>query len=278
MIILYLAFLYFVFGAIIGSFLNVLVLRRGTSLSVVTGSSMCFSCGKKLHWYELIPILSFAIQGGKCRGCHAKISWQYPLIETLCGLLFVLTLWQVDFYGSDLLLTISLLFVGLLLAVAVYDFKHKIIPNSWVLTLTLLALAKVLIIIVLTTSTISSFGSLWSVIVNNVWLLLSGPLLALPLFLLWLVSGGRWIGLGDAKLELALGWFLGLVFGVSQLFLAFWLGAIVAIFILILGLKMFHKRFTVKSEIPFAPFLIIAFYLVYFWSFDVSGLNFLINP
>ena len=82
--------LIFVFGTIIGSFLNVVILRYGTGKSFAKGSSQCFSCGKKLSWYELVPILSFLFQKGKCKGCGSKISWQYPLIETITGVLFLL--------------------------------------------------------------------------------------------------------------------------------------------------------------------------------------------
>src|SRR3989339_930062 len=83
-------FIVFCFGAIIGSFLNVVTLRLGTGESVVSGGSKCFSCGKKLKWIELVPIFSFLIQKGRCRECKSKISLQYPAVEILTGLVFLL--------------------------------------------------------------------------------------------------------------------------------------------------------------------------------------------
>ena len=89
MLNLYFAILFFIFGTIVGSFLNVLILRYNTGISAARGRSFCFSCGKNLNWLELVPVLSFLFQKGKCRGCKSKISWQYPLVECLTGLLFV---------------------------------------------------------------------------------------------------------------------------------------------------------------------------------------------
>ena len=83
----HIAVLVFILGTIIGSFLNVLILRYGKK--DITGRSACPFCGKTLQWYELIPILSFIIQRGKCRLCESKISWQYPLVEFATGSIFV---------------------------------------------------------------------------------------------------------------------------------------------------------------------------------------------
>src|SRR6185369_13016413 len=85
-----LIFIILVFGILVGSFLNVVTLRWNTGMSISRGRSKCFSCGKDLKWYELLPVASFAAQRGKCRGCEAKISWQYPLVELASGLCFVL--------------------------------------------------------------------------------------------------------------------------------------------------------------------------------------------
>ena len=78
----------FVFGAIVGSFLNVIILRLNTGKSIVSGRSKCFTCAKKLKWHELLPIASFVFLRGKCSACKAKISWQYPGVETITGIFF----------------------------------------------------------------------------------------------------------------------------------------------------------------------------------------------
>ncbi|MBX4211124.1 hypothetical protein KW783_04110, partial [Candidatus Parcubacteria bacterium] len=93
-------------------------------------------------------------------------------------------------------------------------------------------------------------------------------------FLLWLVSGGRWIGFGDAKLAAGIGWLLGLAYGLSALFLAFWIGAAFSIvYIAISRLFLGQKNLTMKSEIPFAPFLIAALFIVFLFHIDVVGLT-----
>ena len=255
----------FIFGAIIGSFLNVVVLRYQTGLSVVKGQSICFSCSKTLCWYELVPIFSFLVQKGRCRKCLSKISWQYPAVEFISASLFLATFWHLG--GLSAIwwqLVLTLIFISLLIIIAVYDLKHKIIPDGWALSLAIIAV----IYITCNFWPIIGHGSFWD------WL--AGPIIAAPLALLWLVSSGRWMGLGDAKLMLGLGWFLGLSEGLSSLIMGFWLGAIYGLFIMFFGLSLFGKKITIKSEVPFAPFLILGWIIAYFVGLDLLHLNFLI--
>jgi leader peptidase (prepilin peptidase)/N-methyltransferase len=130
----------FVFGSIIGSFLNVVVLRHNTG-KTIGGRSQCFSCGKQLHWYELFPVFSFAFLMGKCSKCKSKISWQYPLVEVITGTVFLLTIANATgpietFVGltpeAFASLFIRLISFCFLIAISVYDMKHKIIPDEWV--------------------------------------------------------------------------------------------------------------------------------------------------
>src|SRR3989344_5385384 len=134
----------FSFGTIIGSFLNVLVLRLGTGEAIGRGRSRCFSCGKTLTWRELIPLVSFITQKGKCRLCGSRISWQYPIVEFITGLVFLLValkllhyqfaevgLSYVGFYFFGAFAYWSAIF-SILIAISVYDFRHKIIPNQLV--------------------------------------------------------------------------------------------------------------------------------------------------
>jgi len=208
-------------GLIIGSFLNVLILRLNTGRSVIKGRSQCFSCGHKLRWYELVPVVSFVLQHGRCRSCKSRISWQYLIIEISTSILFVLLAWRV----------FPLLYypiTALLIAILVYDLKHKIIPD-------------VLVYIFIILAAIS--GQEW----------LTGFALFSFFVFLWFVSRGKWMGFGDAKLVLGIGFLLGPSLSASAMLIAFWSGALVGITLLFVS----RGGVTMKSEIPFAPFLIL---------------------
>lgn len=250
----------FIFGAIVGSFLNVVIYRYNTGAPIVHGRSMCFSCGKKLSWYELIPIVSFVIQRGKCGTCKSKLSWQYPIVEITTGLLFL----GVFLTGLPALTMVYLLtVVSILVVIAVYDMRHKIIPNGLVYAFIFLTLFALVF-----NASVTSFVFLWD------WL--AGPMLFLPFAALWFFSKGTWMGFGDAKLAWGIGWFLGLYMGASAIILSFWIGAIWGLALIGLGkaggLFPRLKRFTIKSEIPFGPFLILGTLLVFFFGVDVFSL------
>ncbi len=265
----------FIFGAIIGSFLNVVILRYNTG-TTIGGRSYCFSCGKTLHWYELIPLFSFLAQLGKCRSCKAKISWQYPLVEALTGVLFVVTFFSLlgVQYGKQLFV-FDCVIESLLVVMVVYDIRHKIIPDGIVYAFTLLSFGKILVMTPF--RELLTFPALWN--------LLAGPILFLcPFFLLWFISKGKWMGLGDGKLALGIGWFLGLAYGISAIIIGFWIGAVFGILILLMQKLTKGKtalisslgNLTMKSEIPFGPFLILGLLLVFFFHIDVTGLSYLL--
>lgn len=261
----------FILGAIIGSFLNVVALRYNTGKSVA-GRSGCFTCGGSLRWYELIPIVSFFMQKGRCRTCYTRIAWQYPIVETVTGLIFALILPPLTFFtlslvGADISVSsaelISAFFVliifCLLIIITVYDFRHKIIPDGLVYAFIILSFAGLFV----------HFADPLSLRIPSEFELYAGPMLFVPFFLLWLISRGRWIGLGDGKLVLGMGWFLGLSASISAVILAFWMGAVWSIF----ALYFSRKHLTMKSELPFAPFLILGFTIAYFFQPDILHLN-----
>ncbi len=244
----------FIFGLLIGSFLNVVGLRYNTGMSL-GGRSKCFSCSKELTWSELIPVMSFLFQRGKCRKCKSKISWQYPVIELLSGVLFVLlfiTFPPTDLFSAFTLLTYFII-TGLLVVITLYDIKHKIIPDGLVYTFAAIALLRLFV------------GSDFSFQIPSTLDLLAGPILALPFALIWYFSKGKWMGLGDAKLILGIGWLLGLVPGISALALSFWIAAPVSLVWMYVVLRKFKSHY----EIPFGPYLIVGMYLVLIFGIDV---------
>ncbi len=231
-----------IFGAILGSFLNALSFRYNTGRSVLRGRSKCLRCGHTLLWLDLIPVFSWLILAGRCRYCGAKISWQYPLVECAAAALsagvYVLHP-EPALYALGTALWMTLLFLF------VYDLRHSVLP------LPALALAAVLALL-----------QVW-IAGFDVWHLLAGPILAAPLLLISLVSAGRWMGWGDGILQLSLGWAVGLTAGFSALCIAFWSGACVGIALLYVA-----KGITMKSEVPFAPFLIVGAGVAYFFHVD----------
>lgn len=254
----------FCLGAIVGSFLNVVSLRFNTGRSFVSGRSGCFSCGRQIRWYENIPIVSFVLLGGRCAGCKSKISWQYPLAELATASIFLLgflkfqPLLNISLF-SFIFAFVSFIFTSMfLILIFIYDLRHKIIPNEFVYPFILL-------------TGVSMFVSGGYFNVPSLLQVLAGPLLSLPFFFLWVVSSGRWIGFADGKLAIGIGWWLGLVSGISAITLAFWMGAVWAIVLLILqktNLFNFHQGITIKSEVPFGPFLISAFFIATFVHLD----------
>jgi len=258
-----------ILGALIGSFLNVVILRYNTGRGI-GGRSGCFSCGKILSWFELIPLVSYFIQKGKCLTCKSAISSQYPLVEGATALLFaaiayvnlipfdgVFTIYQiVDFF-------LVLTSVSLLIVIFVYDYHHKIIPDALSFSFGFFALIRLVLI------------NQWALFQFPHYLnLLAGPILALPFVLVWYFSKGKWMGLGDGKLALGIGWFLGFIGGLSAVCLSFWVGTIISLGLIAIQKSLHEKhRLTLKSEVPFAPFLIIGLLIVYFFPIDIFHIN-----
>lgn len=248
----------FVFGLIVGSFLNVVVYRYNSGVTL-GGRSMCFSCGKTLRWYELVPVVSFLVQKGRCRTCKTRISWQYPSVELLTGVLFVGAFLTA---GSYLRFAYLLIQLSLLVVIGVYDLRHKIIPDLFSYLFAGIAFAYLVSMFVLN-------GFQFSVYWPD---LIAGPVYFAPFAALWYFSRGTWMGFGDAKLALGIGWFLGMGRAYLAMFLSFWIGSIVGIILMLYsryGGSRAGKakgKVTMKSEIPFGPFLIIGLLIMTFFS------------
>lgn len=244
----------FIFGTVVGSFLNVVALRFNTGMTL-GGRSKCMTCGKTLTWMELVPIFSFLAQRGACKKCSTKISWQYPLVEFAAGALFILIFFVYPPLTpmAGAMTAFYLVCTCILLVITVYDIKHKIIPNKFVYTFDALALISLFV-----------GGSSWFHM-PSYWTLLAGPLLALPFALIWLFSKGTWMGLGDAKLIVGIGWILGLGAGLNALVLSFWIAAAVSV----AWLLLIKGKFKARTEIPFGPYLILGMYLVLIFHIQV---------
>ncbi len=250
-------------GAMIGSFLNVVIYRFGAS-TIHKGRSICLSCGEKIRIRDLVPIFSYVFLRGKCRGCKTVISSQYVFVElamTILGFMVYLSLSStVSLFQTISYLLYYIVMFALLLTIGVYDYKHKIIPDEFSFTFALLAL-------------LGLFVTADGIVVPSLSALLAGPILALPTAFIFYVSKGKWMGLGDSKLFLGIGWMLGLALGFSAFVLSFWVGAIVSLAIM----RLPGSPLKLKSQIPFAPFIIAAAMFVFFTRIDVLGLSNLIN-
>jgi len=274
----------FVFGLLVGSFINVVTLRYqpGRKLfdfKILGGRSHCPACGQKLNWYELAPIFSFLIQKRRCRRCGEKISWQYPLVEILSGIIFVAVPWhffnlqsitQLPNYQLPITIIWILIFL-LFLILAVIDFRHYLIPDEINLSLAILG-----IILIIFQSSIfqSSFLGHYSLLFDfpllsslssSIWLNhIFAVVLAMLIFGAIIVfTRGKAMGWGDFKLAGA----LGLVFGwpdvIMVIALSFIVGTISVIPLLIKGAK------GMKDVVPFGPFLAVAAVLVFSFGFQI---------
>ena len=253
--------LFFSFGLIIGSFLNVVIYRYQTKS--LGGRSACMSCRSKLEFYELVPVVSYLALGGRCRSCKTKISLQYPLVEMLTGVIFVSLFWKFQevFYVDVYVFAGTFLFYAvmfsLLLVISIYDLRHKIIPDKLSFIFGLIAFFGIFLF-----NTSGFFPHTPSLLE-----FLSGIIVAFPFAVLWLVSKGTWMGLGDGKLAIGLGWLLGLARATSGVVVAFWSGAIIGIILLIT-----QRKYGMKSEIPFAPFLALGAYIAFIFELHLFPL------
>ena len=217
------------------------------------GRSRCHSCQKTLRWWELVPILSYFFLRGKCARCQAGISLQYPIIEIWTGFIFLSLYLVVRFTTYYLLLTaVFCIYV----VITIYDTKHKIIPDELVYSAILLSLVFNLL----------NFPT--SQLIN----LAAGPIIFLFFATIWFLSRGRALGFGDAKLGLSIGLLLGAAQGFSAIVMAFWIGAAVSLLYLFIrksGFIKSEKELTIKSEVPFAPFLIMGAWLSLIFDLDI---------
>lgn len=246
-------FVLFLIGLCFGSFLNVIIYRLPQKKSLIKPPSSCPSCQKKLGCMELVPLVGYLIIRGRCIKCGMRISPRYPLVELFTGILFI-TVFQRFSFTSDALFYLMLLF--LLLAIALIDLEHRIVPN--VLVAAGLLAGSVFYIPILIDYWTAGLPA-WLLISQNVLDSIYGMLLGGGvLLLIFLVSRGG-MGAGDIKLMAMIGFYVGLRSTAVVMLLGFFIGALVGVLFMIIG------RLTRKDALPFAPFLSAATLIEVFW-------------
>ena len=249
----YLCGLVFIFGLIIGSFLNVCIFRIPREESIVFPPSHCTSCGKGLGFFDLIPVLSYFFIKGKCRNCGEKISLRYPVIELVTGVVFASLFLKyqlsVEFIAAAYLMAV-------LIIVFFIDLDHRIIPHG----LTISGLVGGLVLL------IYSFIHQGGLFQNSRWLdhllgLLpgSGILFLVAILGLVIYKSDEAMGMGDVYIFAPIGLFLGWRLCVLNLLLSVFLAGFISTILIVLKIK---KR---KDTIPFGPFIVIGTYIALMW-------------
>lgn len=233
---------FFLYGIVLGSFFNVIGLRIPKKESIVSPPSHCTTCDRRLGLLDLVPVFSYLVLKGKCRGCDSKISIIYPLMELMTGFLFVLSYIML---GLSLELVVALLFMSLLVIITVSDITYMLIPDKVLLPFAVMLFA----------------GRLLSPL-TPWWDSLLGAIVGFGvLYLIAVVSKGG-MGGGDIKLFFVIGLVLGTVNTLLTLFLAALIGSIAGLIIL----KRSGKGR--KTPIPFGPSIVLAAVISFFWGAD----------
>lgn len=232
----------FIIGTVVGSFLNVCINRIPVDQSIVKPPSYCPECGTRLAFVDLIPLLNYFFLKGKCRDCSMKISFQYPLVEFLTGILFFIAFYRFDLTRDTLVFVI---FMAILLVISFIDIKHGIIPDK-------------LILFSIVSGILLKFDSLSSALIGLSGLLVGGGIL----LLVAIVSRGG-MGGGDIKLAGAIGLYIGWQQTLLMLFISFLFGSIFGL------LKILIEKKTLKEAIPFGPFLAIGGIIAMLWGKEI---------
>lgn len=239
-------FFVFFFGLVFGSFLNSIIWRLWDNIAIFARSrSMCTSCRRQLSWKENVPLISWLVLKGRCLHCKNHISFYYPLVEL--GVACVLTLVAYHYFPSahfsEWNLLRDLVFIAFLAVIFVQDLRYQVILSNvvWI-------------------------GAVFGMIINVSFLhynfnsLMFGALIGGGFFLVQLiVSNGRWIGGGDVRMGVMMGLWLGWQNTIVAIFLAYILGAIFAVYLLI------TKKATGKTAVPFGTFLSIGTVVALYW-------------
>lgn len=243
--------IFFILGLIIGSFLNVVICRLDLAETIIHGRSHCPKCKAQIYWYDNIPVISFVMLRAKCRECMESISWQYPFIEILTGIIFLLVgnyFFEISSVQAWVITLFYLVIFSLMIVIIGYDIKFMEIPMAifWAALIVLIFLY-----LVVDWNNLKSLSNenFWNFFVSNGFL--GGIVAAAFFYFLVFVSKERWMGMGDVYVGFLVGFLVGFPNVLVGLLMSFTTGAIFGIMMMIL------KKGNLKTQIPFAPFLIL---------------------
>ena len=246
----------FILGLCFGSFVNMLIYRTALRYKLTKSQflisndkkkrSFCDYCGKQLKWYENIPVFSWLFLKGKTKCCHKKLPVSYPVVELTTGLLFLIFNLKFEIFNQiqifNFQFLIGLVIVVLLVFSAVFDWKYMILPDFSTIILIIISFLNLLI-------------NKENIFLNLLMALVSAGFL----LVLNLITKGKGMGMGDVKLAIFMGLFLGYPKIIVAFYVAFIVGAIYGLTLMV------FKKANKKSQVPFGPFLILGILIVWFW-------------
>lgn len=247
----------FIVGVVVGSIVNATVLRTKSGLPLMCRSK-CIRCVEPIAWFDLIPVLSYFALKGRCRRCDAAIEWQYPAVELAMGLLFVLFAARIHFgigipgfveaseYGA--LFVRDAVIAVFLVVIFLYDFRFSVIPDRFSIPAATIALIF----------NLALGASAWGILLGGLGI---GAFFAVQ----FLASRGRWVGGGDIRMGMLMGFLLGLPVGVLALFISYIMGAIGGIYLVGRG----HRH--LDSHVPFGTFMAIATVIAMIYGPEILG-------
>ena len=242
--LLFMNILVFIFGAAVGSFLNVCIYRLPAKTSIVKPSSRCPNCGHPIRYRDNLPIISFILLGGKCRDCKSRISLRYPLVELITAALALILFIK---FNLSLTFLVFFIFTAVLIVITFIDLDHQIIPD--ILTLPGIPLFFLAAVFIVKVPWLEAL----------IGLLVGGGVLFIIAFVYELISKREGMGGGDIKLLAMIGGFLGWKSLVFILLFSSLTGAIIGIAVMTI------KKQDMKYAIPFGPFLSAAAIAYIFW-------------
>ncbi len=256
-----------VIGLLTGAFVNTFLLRTPDGLRFTAGKRKCVTCARPMHAKDHFPLMSYIVLQAKCRACKSVIPWQYPALEVVMGVLFMGFAWQIlsgdvsvppfaressdaiAFFIRNGLLTM------LLLPIFMFDWRASIIPDR-------LSIPAMIVAIALN----AAMG------VDPLAMMFGGVVLGAFFALQYLVSRGTWVGGGDIRLAMVIGFLLGPELGILALLFAYAIGSLAGLYLI------FYRRRDVRSHVPFGTFMVIGTYISLFfgarcidWYFGLLG-------